>query len=36
LFKMRIDEEERLLHEAFGEEFTNYKKKSKKLIPFIY
>ena len=36
VFKMRIDEEERLLYEAFGEEFTNYKKKSKKLIPFIY
>ena len=36
LFKMRIDEEERLLYEAFGEEFTKYKKKSKKLIPFIY
>ena len=36
LFKMRIDEEERLLYETFGEEFTNYKKKSKKLIPFIY
>ena len=36
LFKMRIDEEERLLYEAFGEEFANYKKKSKKLIPFIY
>jgi len=36
LFKMRIDEEERLLYEAFGEEFTDYKKKSKKLIPFFY
>ncbi len=36
VLKMRIDEEERLLYEAFGEEFTNYKKKSKKLIPFIY
>ena len=36
VFKMRIDEEERLLYEAFGEEFTNYKKNSKKLIPFIY
>ncbi len=36
LFKMRIDEEERLLYEAFGEEFTNYKKKSKRIIPFIY
>ena len=36
LFKMRIDEEERLLYKAFGEEFANYKKKSKKLIPFIY
>ena len=36
VFKMRIDEEERLLYEAFGEEFTEYKKKSKKLIPFIY
>ena len=36
VFKMRIDEEERVLFEVFGEEFTNYKKKSKKLIPFIY
>ena len=36
VFKMRIDEEERLLYKVFGEEFTNYKKKSKKLIPFIY
>ncbi len=36
VFKMRIDEEERLLYEAFGEEFADYKKKSKKLIPFIY
>jgi len=36
VFKLRIDEEERLLYEAFGEEFTNYKKNSKKLIPFIY
>ena len=36
VFKMRIDEEERLLTELFGEEFTAYKKKSKKLIPFIY
>jgi protein-S-isoprenylcysteine O-methyltransferase Ste14 len=36
VFKMRIDEEERLLTETFGEEFTQYKKKSRKLIPFIY
>ncbi|MHA1488021.1 MAG: methyltransferase family protein [Promethearchaeota archaeon] len=36
VFKMRIDEEERLLFEVFGEEFTSYKKKSKKLIPYIY
>ena len=36
VFKLRIDEEERLLYEVFGEEFTNYKKNSKKLIPFIY
>ena len=36
MLKMRIDEEERLLYKAFGEEFTNYKKKSKKLIPYIY
>jgi protein-S-isoprenylcysteine O-methyltransferase Ste14 len=36
VFKMRIDEEERLLYESFGEEFTEYKKRSKKLIPFIY
>ena len=36
VFKMRIDEEEKLLFKAFGEEFTDYKKKSKKLIPFIY
>jgi protein-S-isoprenylcysteine O-methyltransferase Ste14 len=36
VFKMRIDEEERILTEKFGEEFAEYKKKSKKLIPFIY
>jgi len=36
VFKMRIDEEERLLFEAFGEEFTDYKKKTKKLIPYPY
>jgi protein-S-isoprenylcysteine O-methyltransferase Ste14 len=33
---MRIEEEERILTEKFGEEFAEYKKKSKKLIPFIY
>jgi protein-S-isoprenylcysteine O-methyltransferase Ste14 len=36
VFKMRIDEEERLLFEAFGDEFIEYKKKSKRLVPFIY
>ena len=36
VLKMRIDEEERLLYETFGEEFTNYKNKSKRLIPYIY
>ncbi|MFX0009826.1 MAG: methyltransferase family protein [Candidatus Hermodarchaeota archaeon] len=36
VFKMRITEEERLLTETFGDEFTEYKKRSKKLIPFIY
>jgi protein-S-isoprenylcysteine O-methyltransferase Ste14 len=36
VFNIRIKEEERLLKEKFGEQFDNYKKRTKKLIPYIY
>ena len=36
VYRMRIIEEERILLEKFGLEFEEYKKKTKKLIPFIY
>ena len=36
LMKDRIDLEEQLLEEKFGEEYTQYKKRTKKLIPFLY
>jgi len=36
VYRMRINEEERILLEKFGKEFEEYKKKTKKLIPFIY
>ncbi|MFX1502366.1 MAG: methyltransferase family protein, partial [Promethearchaeota archaeon] len=36
VYRMRIIEEERILLQKFGVEFEDYKKKTKKLIPFIY
>ena len=36
IYRMRIIEEERILLEKFGKEFEEYKKKTKKLIPFLY
>jgi len=35
-FSYRIFVEEKALTEQFGEEYENYKKNTKKLIPFIY
>lgn len=32
----RVREEEILLRDRFSEEFVNYKKRTKKLIPFVY
>lgn len=34
--RMRILEEERILTEKFGAEYEEYKKRTKKLFPFIY
>ena len=36
MLKERIELEERLLTEKFGEEYLEYKKRTKKLIPFLY
>ncbi len=36
IYRMRINEEERILLEKFGAEFEEYRKKTKKLIPFLY
>ena len=36
VYNMRINEEERILLEKFGKDFEEYKRKTKKLIPFIY
>ncbi|MFX1567077.1 MAG: methyltransferase family protein [Promethearchaeota archaeon] len=36
IYRMRINEEERILLEKFGKEFEEYKKRTKKLIPFLY
>ncbi len=33
---IRIEIEEKMLIEAFGEEYTEYQRKTKKLIPYIY
>ncbi len=33
---LKIHSEEQLLKERFGEEYTKYKMKSNRLIPFIY
>jgi len=36
LFKSRMDLEERMLQELFGEEYVSYKKRTKRLVPFVY
>ncbi len=36
VYRMRIIEEERILLEKFGNEFEEYKKKTKNLFPFLY
>ncbi|MFW9826288.1 MAG: methyltransferase family protein [Candidatus Thorarchaeota archaeon] len=36
VYRMRINEEEKILQEKFGKEFEAYKNKTKNLIPFIY
>ncbi len=36
VFKHRLEYEERILEEEFGEKYTEYKKRTKRLIPFIY
>lgn len=36
VYRMRINEEERILLEKFGKEFEDYKKITKKLIPFLF
>lgn len=36
IFRMRIVEEEKILLEKFGDTFEEYRKKTKRLIPFLY
>ncbi|MFX0021889.1 MAG: methyltransferase family protein [Candidatus Hermodarchaeota archaeon] len=36
IYRMRIIEEEKILQEKFGSEFEDYKKNTKRLIPFVY
>lgn len=36
IYRMRIIEEERILAKEFGEKFESYKKRTKRLIPFLY
>ena len=36
VFRMRIIEEERILIKKFGKKFEEYRKQTKRLIPFIY
>ncbi|MFX1388757.1 MAG: methyltransferase family protein [Promethearchaeota archaeon] len=36
IYRMRIKEEERILLEKFGKEFEAYKRRTKKLIPYLY
>jgi len=36
LFFSRIGPEERLMEEAFGEEYGAYKRRTKRVIPFVY
>jgi protein-S-isoprenylcysteine O-methyltransferase Ste14 len=36
LFSFRIPDEERLMTERFGDEYTAYRKRTKRLIPFVF
>ncbi len=36
IYRIRIIEEERILLETFGQEFEEYKKRTKRLFPFLY
>lgn len=36
LFFLRIREEERMMEEAFGEEYRVYRRKTKRVLPFVY
>ncbi|MFW9822310.1 MAG: methyltransferase family protein [Candidatus Thorarchaeota archaeon] len=36
IFRMRIVEEEKILLEKFGDTFEEYRKKTKRLVPFLY
>lgn len=36
VFRQRINQEEKILLEAFGEEYRDYMKRTKRLIPYIY
>ncbi|MFX1379579.1 MAG: methyltransferase family protein [Promethearchaeota archaeon] len=36
VYRMRIIEEEKILLNKFGKDYEEYKKKTKKLIPFLY
>lgn len=35
MYFLRIDKEEKMMMEQFGEQYSNYKRKTKRLIPFI-
>lgn len=35
MYFLRIDKEEKMMMEQFGEQYANYKRKTKRLIPFI-
>lgn len=36
LFFLRIGEEERMMEEAFGEEYRDYRRRTKRVLPFLY
>jgi len=36
IFRQRMIYEEQILEDKFGQEYVTYKKKTKRLIPFIY
>jgi protein-S-isoprenylcysteine O-methyltransferase Ste14 len=36
LFIVRIPDEEKLMMKRFGEQYREYKKRTKRLIPYVY